>query len=268
MNLQPAPCAHTPIRWLKRQRCRRRGSLGQGRRRTRARARVALQLNFSRSFAPLPVTNTNLQGRFPIHWAAISGHTDVVSTLLDNKSPSNCMDSRGETVRGWACACANQRIPKSNGVRSKLISLNMHMQPIHYASFFGHLETAFVLISNKTAPAEVNVQDFEGISPIHCAWGGIRISGICISAPTHDRDLNSPFSLFMTMTSRGCTSRSCGHYPPAVGERGVPQLHGGERQQVHPPRLRSARFVLDLLVMKGRPFHMHVHVHENMQLIN
>ena len=42
----------------------------------------------------------DVEARTPLHWAAISGRTDIVTLLTRSKASIDAFDQRGESVRG------------------------------------------------------------------------------------------------------------------------------------------------------------------------
>ncbi|KAN0032866.1 hypothetical protein ACTFIV_006798 [Dictyostelium citrinum] len=73
--------------------------------------------------------------RFPLHYAAIGGYTEIVAMLLERGALVNCSTPRGAT-------------------------------PLHYASRGGRIECIQLLIDNK---ADVNCRDGAGSTPLHTA---------------------------------------------------------------------------------------------------
>lgn len=80
----------------------------------------------------------DLEGKTPLHHAAMGGHDYAALLLIQSGAKVNALDERRETAA-------------------------------HYAAYFGHLEALKVLVSNQ---AEVNIQDFEGITPLH--WAALQ----------------------------------------------------------------------------------------------
>ena len=84
------------------------------------------------------VFNKDNDGRSPLHWAANSGHKDVVELLLTNKAEVNAKDNDGRS-------------------------------PLHWAASIGHKDMAELLLTNR---AEVNATNNKGFTPLHYATAG------------------------------------------------------------------------------------------------
>jgi ankyrin repeat protein len=106
-----------------------------------------------------------------VHWAAFSGHADVLSFLLDNGGKPIIYQT-GEPLllatRYGRIECVNVLLAAGANVSCTDVA---GRTPLHLASWFGHVEIASALLAAGAAP---DAQDGQLRTPLHCCcWFGL-----------------------------------------------------------------------------------------------
>lgn len=105
-------------------------------------------------------------GFMPLHWAALSGHGDLVEFLLANKANVNAKDNVGRSAlhfaaqNGWADVVELLLTNKAD-VNAK--DSTSGVAPLHLAAFFGYTNVVKSLLANG---ADANVRAKMGITPL------------------------------------------------------------------------------------------------------
>jgi uncharacterized protein len=117
------------------------------------------------------VFNKDNDGRSPLHWAANSGHKDVVELLLTNKAEVNAKDNNGGTPLLYATAGGRWNVAQLLLANKAEVNAkdNDGRSPLHWAASMGHKDMAELLLTNK---AEVNATNNKGFTPLHYATAG------------------------------------------------------------------------------------------------
>ena len=117
------------------------------------------------------VFNKDNDGRSPLHWAANSGHKDVVELLLTNKAEVNAKDNNGGTPLLYATAGARWNVAQLLLANKAEVNAKDSdgRSPLHWAASMGHKDMAELLLTNK---AEVNAKNNLGVTPLHYATAG------------------------------------------------------------------------------------------------
>ncbi len=129
-------------------------------------------------------------GFTPLHWGAVSGHTDVLEFLLANKADVNARDNVGRAALGlaaqndWADVVELLLTNKAD-VNAK--DGTSGLAPLHEAAFFGHTNVVKSLLANG---ADVNVRAKIGITPLgEAAFAGQK--GVAELLLSRGADINS-----------------------------------------------------------------------------
>lgn len=109
------------------------------------------------------------QGWTPMHWAAFSGHKDVIVSLLATENA----DPNATDKDGWsALHCSASRgfkdvvltlLDKGADINARDLD---GWTPLHYSSFRGFADVAIILLNRH---ADVNAKTDAGWTPLHCA---------------------------------------------------------------------------------------------------
>lgn len=118
----------------------------------------------------------------PLHWAARRGHHALACTLLSHKADCNCRDTIGRTPLHYAAlhghaVVAELLISSGASLRSTTVS---GRTPLHEASSYGQIETVRLLLAKGASPEEME-SDFQA-TPLHFAAreGHLQVSRILI----------------------------------------------------------------------------------------
>jgi len=105
----------------------------------------------------------------PLHVAIMQGCTRIAHVLIEHKADPNIPDGKGKTALHYAIMfqysrCFIRQLLFQGADREKS---NMHgHRPLHYAVYYGQLETVIELLQHKAA---LNVIDEDGRTPLHYA---------------------------------------------------------------------------------------------------
>lgn len=119
-----------------------------------------------------------------IHWAAFSGHAQILTALIDNGGKAIVLKDANPLLlatRHGKLECA--QILVNTGVNVNCFDI-AGRSPLHLASWFGYTEIAKLLVN---ARATVDHQDSSGRTPLHCCcWFGNRgVEQILIEKGAH-----------------------------------------------------------------------------------
>ncbi|CAE7235531.1 ANK1 [Symbiodinium sp. CCMP2456] len=107
-----------------------------------------------------------LDGRTPLHYAAVNGYLQILDILLQNKADLNAADRGGNTA--LLCAALNGHVEVVESLLKNKADPNAMDQfgrtPLHYAAWHCLLEVVESLLENKADP---NAKDKEGATPLN-----------------------------------------------------------------------------------------------------
>ena len=133
----------------------------------------------------------------PLHWAAMSGHGDLVEFLLANKADVNARDNIGRSAlhfaaqNGWADVVELLLTNKAD-INAK--DSPSGIAPLHLAAFFGHTNVVKSLLANG---ADFNIRAKMGITPLGeaASAGEMGVAEVLLS---HGADINAADDQGMT----------------------------------------------------------------------
>ncbi|KAK6191887.1 hypothetical protein SNE40_003467 [Patella caerulea] len=132
---------------------------------------------------------TDTSGETPLHLAALNGHREVVSILLQSEANPAAVDTRGCTPLHLAAWSGNSDICYmllNPSAPATLSTVNLQNgdgdTPLHCAAQHGHATTVSILLQNKSDPAIRNLGD---LTPLELAAQYGRLDVVIHLIKTH-----------------------------------------------------------------------------------
>jgi ankyrin repeat protein len=104
-------------------------------------------------------------GGTPLHFAVVSGRTNVIELLLVNKADVNAKDNMGRTPLHWVRDKDAAKMLLTNNAEVNAKDINGE-EPLHFAATGGFKDVAELLIANK---AEIDTKSIFGETPLYRA---------------------------------------------------------------------------------------------------
>ena len=110
----------------------------------------------------------NARGRSGIHWAALTGHADVVKVLLESGANANAVDKGKDTALHLAAGHGHVDVAKvliQNGAKVNAVNFRGRTA-LHVAAKYEHADYVKLLIQNG---ADLNAVEEGKMTPLHFA---------------------------------------------------------------------------------------------------
>ena len=212
------------------------------------------------------------EGNQPLHLAGWKGHLETGKVLVSHGADSNALDKQGRTLLHEAAA-GKEDSPQlcemllKHDATTDAVDANGN-QPLHLASFQGHLETGKLLLSHGTYSNALNKQ---GRTPLHEAAAGKDDSPqLCEILLKHDVTIdavdangNQPLHLasFQGHLETGKLLLSHGTYSNALNKQGRTPLHEAAAGKDDSPQLCEMLLKHDVTIdavdaKENQPLHL------------
>ncbi len=137
---------------------------------------------------PIPITVTVGKGWTALHWAAFTGHANVVAALLKKGANANAVDTFGYTPLHFAMNREVAGLLIKNGAKVAAKSDSNGWTPLHRAAFASNKEVAQLLVAEG---ADVNAKDKLGNAALYYAAGWSHSKELAQLLITKGADVNA-----------------------------------------------------------------------------